>query len=88
LPLLDWLLKYTFPLESSFKDPVKANQVYTKCVKRTLAQGTTTASYYGTLHLPATNVLADVCLELGQRAYIGKVSTLSIVDGFLMGRSA
>jgi guanine deaminase len=61
-------------MESSFKDPVKAKKVYTKCVKRTLAQGTTTASYYGTIHVPATNILADVCLELGQRAYIGKVS--------------
>jgi guanine deaminase len=76
LPLLDWLLKYTFPLESSFKHLRTAKRVYAKCVKRTLAHGTTTASYYGTIHVPATNVLADVCLELGQRAYIGKVSML------------
>jgi guanine deaminase len=73
LPLLDWLQKYTFPLESSFKDPKKAKHAYTRCVKRTLAWGTTTASYYGTIHVEATNILADICQTLGQRAFIGKV---------------
>ena len=73
MPLLDWLQKYTFPLESSFKDTNKAEHVYTKCVKRTLAHGTTTASYYGTIHVEATNLLADLCQKIGQRAFIGKV---------------
>jgi guanine deaminase len=74
LPLLDWLQKYTFPLESSFKDSKKAQHVYAQCVKRTLAHGTTTASYYGTIHVDATNILADICHGIGQRAFIGKVT--------------
>jgi guanine deaminase len=70
---LDWLEKFTFPLEASFKDEDKAKLVYEKVVKRTLANGTTSASYFGTLHERATCILADTCLKLGQRAYIGKV---------------
>ncbi|KFA77213.1 hypothetical protein S40288_04575 [Stachybotrys chartarum IBT 40288] len=71
--LLDWLERYTFPLESSLKDLAKARRVYTACVRRTLAHGTTTASYYATIDVPATNLLADICLGLGQRAFVGRV---------------
>ena len=71
--LLDWLSKYTFPLESSLKDLSKARKVYTACVRRTLAHGTTTAAYYATIDVAATNLLADLCLEIGQRAFIGRV---------------
>ncbi|KAG6039162.1 hypothetical protein E4U41_003102 [Claviceps citrina] len=71
--LLDWLDKYTFPLESSLSDLAKAKQVYTACIRRTLAHGTTTAAYYATVHVPATNLLADLCLSIGQRAFVGRV---------------
>ncbi|KAF4471690.1 guanine deaminase [Fusarium albosuccineum] len=71
--LLDWLEKYTFPLESSLKDLAKARRVYTSCVRRTLANGTTTAAYFATIDVQATNLLADLCLELGQRAFVGRV---------------
>ena len=84
--LLDWLTTYTFPLESSLgnarspmyaftpsPDPLaRAHQVYTRVISRTLALGTTTASYYATIHVPATNLLADLCLKRGQRAFIGR----------------
>ncbi|KAM0273961.1 hypothetical protein ACHAQH_008081 [Verticillium albo-atrum] len=71
--LLDWLNTYTFPLESSLKDLNKARRVYTACVRRTLAHGTTTSAYYATVDVPATNLLADICLDIGQRAFIGRV---------------
>ncbi|KAF7546586.1 hypothetical protein G7Z17_g8333 [Cylindrodendrum hubeiense] len=71
--LLDWLEKYTFPLESSLKDLAKARRVYTACIRRTLANGTTTAAYYATIDVDATNLLADLCLSLGQRALVGRV---------------
>ena len=71
--LLDWLQKYTFPTESSFSDIKRAYRVYTNFVSRTLSHGTTTAAYYATIHVPATNTLADICLERGQRALIGRV---------------
>ncbi|XP_027052628.1 guanine deaminase-like isoform X2 [Pocillopora damicornis] len=38
-----------------------------------LKNGTTTASYFATIHYDATVVLCDVIAELGQRAYVGKV---------------
>ncbi|ODV87616.1 hypothetical protein CANARDRAFT_26991 [[Candida] arabinofermentans NRRL YB-2248] len=71
--LLDWLDTYTFPLESSFKSLTTASQIYSKVINRTLSNGTTTASYYATIHTEATNLLADLALQKGQRALIGKV---------------
>jgi guanine deaminase len=70
--LLDWLNTYTFPMESSLSSLPKAKTVYTRCIQRTLANGTTTASYYATIAVDSTNLLADICLNLGQRAFIGR----------------
>lgn len=72
--LLDWLNRYTFPLEASLgADPVKARRVYTRCVRRTLAHGTTAAAYFATTDVDATNLLAGICVERGQRALVGRV---------------
>ena len=55
-------------------DPLaRATKVYNRVVSRTLAHGTTTASYYATIHVEATNLLADIAFDKGQRAYIGRV---------------
>lgn len=74
LPLLKWLEKYTFPCESNFKDLNYAADVYSKSVKRHMAYGTTSCSYFGTLHLEASKLLADIVEQFGQRGFIGKVS--------------
>lgn len=85
--LLSWLDKYIFPLEASFgaesdpenqgiepKDaPHEALRIYDQVVSRTLAHGTTCASYFATIHVPATNALAALCHSHGQRAFIGRV---------------
>jgi guanine deaminase len=71
--LLDWLQRYTFPMESSFTDLKRAEAIYRNFVSRTLSHGTTTAAYYATIHVPATNLLADICLARGQRALVGRV---------------
>lgn len=71
--LLDWLQTYTFPMESSFSDLKRAEAIYRNFVSRTLSHGTTTAAYYATIHVPATNLLADICLARGQRALVGRV---------------
>ncbi|KAH9844811.1 Amidohydrolase family [Teratosphaeria destructans] len=71
--LLDWLNTYTFPLEASFHDLPKASRIYNRVVARTLSHGTTTACYFATNHVPATNLLADICLARGQRAFVGRV---------------
>ncbi|HVW70460.1 MAG TPA: guanine deaminase [Steroidobacteraceae bacterium] len=74
LPLEEWLQAYTFPLESRYADPDFAREVYESLVDGLLANGTTTAVYFGTLHLPATQILADICLRRSQRALVGRVA--------------
>jgi len=73
VPLLDWLKQYTFNYESRFNEVEFAQKVYPKVVRDTLRQGSTTVSYFATIHLEATKVLYDVCVAAGQRALIGKV---------------
>ncbi|KAG4027115.1 hypothetical protein MFRU_033g00850 [Monilinia fructicola] len=70
--LLNWLNTYTFPLESSLSSLPKAHAVYSRVIQRTLSHGTTTAAYYATIHVESTNLLADLCLQYGQRALIGR----------------
>jgi guanine deaminase len=73
-PLEDWLQAHTFPLEARFADVEFAESVYESLVDGLLANGTTTATYYASLHLPATQRLADICLRRAQRALIGRVA--------------
>lgn len=70
--ILDWLDNVTFPNEARFRDPEYARRIYASCVDGFLQQGITTASYYGSMHAEATKILADLCLEKGQRAFVGK----------------
>ncbi|KAK8042495.1 guanine deaminase [Apiospora phragmitis] len=71
--LLDWLNKYTFPMEASLAASTRARRVYGQVVRRTLSHGTTAAAYYATIDVAATNLLADLCLAAGQRAFVGRV---------------
>jgi guanine deaminase len=74
LPLEEWLQACTYPLEARYESATFAQTVYESLVDGLLANGTTTAVYFGTLHLAATQVLADVCLQRSQRALIGRVA--------------
>ncbi|KAI8330477.1 guanine deaminase [Chlamydoabsidia padenii] len=74
LPLTEWLNKYTFPCERKFQDVNWAKKVYKALVRRLLRNGTTTAVYFATIHLEATQILADTTVEYGQRALVGLVS--------------
>uniref|UniRef100_A0A8C2DFV7 Guanine deaminase n=1 Tax=Cyprinus carpio TaxID=7962 RepID=A0A8C2DFV7_CYPCA len=73
LPLLEWLNTYTFPVEAKYKDLDFANNVYTKVVRRTLKNGTTTACYFATIHTDASLLLGELADSFGQRALVGKV---------------
>lgn len=75
LPLLDWLNRYTFPLETKYSDENFAEQVYGAVVRRTLSNGTTTASYFATNHKESSLILAREVAKKGQRAFVGKVSS-------------
>ena len=74
LPLERWLQDDTFPLEARFVDTRYAAEVYDSLVTALLANGTTTALYFGSIHLPATQILAETCLRHGQRALVGRVA--------------
>lgn len=74
MPLNEWLQQRTFPLEAKYDDIDFARQSYESLVDNLLANGTTTAAYFGTVHVAATKLLADIAHDKGQRAVIGKVA--------------
>lgn len=73
MPLMKWLDTYTFPTETQMQDQAQAQDVYSKCIRRVLSHGTTTAMIYGTVHLAPNKTLADICQRKGLRSLIGKV---------------
>lgn len=73
IPLYDWLNTYTFPLESKFSDLDFAKKIYDDVVSTLLANGTTTALYFATVHKEASLLLAEICAGKGQRGLVGKV---------------
>ncbi|SES26247.1 guanine deaminase [Psychrobacillus sp. OK032] len=73
IPLYDWLNTYTFPIESKFSDLDFAKNVYEDVVSTLLANGTTTALYFATVHKEASFLLAKICSNKGQRGLVGKV---------------
>lgn len=78
LPLLEWLKDITFALESRFTGNSKeklafAREVYNKVIAKTLANGTTCASYFTTIDTETTKLFADLLVHHGQRGFVGKV---------------
>ncbi|MDI2588785.1 guanine deaminase [Psychrobacillus sp. NEAU-3TGS] len=73
IPLYDWLNTYTFPIESKFSNLEFAKTVYEEVVNTLLANGTTTALYFATVHKEASFMLAEICANKGQRGLVGKV---------------
>lgn len=73
-PLEKWLNDYTFPLEARYADVEFARRNYTELVSALLANGTTTAVYFATLHTESSVELARICLAQGQRALVGRVA--------------
>ncbi|MEK6453315.1 guanine deaminase [Caldifermentibacillus hisashii] len=73
IPLNDWLHTYTFPLEAKYSDIHFAEKVYDDLVTKLLANGTTTALYFATIHKESSLLLAEICAKKGQRGLVGKV---------------
>ncbi|KAG0144000.1 hypothetical protein CROQUDRAFT_47962 [Cronartium quercuum f. sp. fusiforme G11] len=70
--LLGWLKNVTFAEEQKYACEAYARRMFSKVVRRLLNVGTTTCSYFSSIHLSAAKVLASVCHEAGQRALVGK----------------
>lgn len=73
-PLADWLNDDTFPLEAKYEDLEYAQTIYHDLVHTLLANGTTTALFFGTIHTEANLVLARECMDQGLRSAIGRVA--------------
>jgi len=71
--LLEWLDKYTFPIEAKFKDEKYAKKAYKIFVDSLRKTFTTRAVIFATLHLEGTFILASLLEKAGIEAYVGIV---------------
>lgn len=71
--LLDWLARYTFPEEQRFADPEHAAANARFFLDELLANGTTTAVVYGTVHAASAEALFAESERRGTRMVAGKV---------------
>lgn len=70
--LMDWLERYTFPEESRLADPVVARAMASFFLDELLANGTTTAVVYGTVHAGATDEFFAESMARDTRMIAGK----------------
>lgn len=70
--LLDWLERYTFPTESRFGDPAHARAVADFFIAELLANGTTTAQVFGSVHRASVDAVFSAAEKLNLRLIAGK----------------
>lgn len=71
--LLTWLERYTFPAEAAFADPVHAAEGARFFFDEMLAQGTTTALIFGTVHPQSVDAVMAEAQGRNLRMIAGKV---------------
>nr|WP_310617761.1 guanine deaminase [Pantoea cypripedii] len=71
--LLEWLNQYTFPVESQYHCPDHAAQMSAFFLHQLLANGTTTALVFGTVHPQSVDALFGAAEQLNMRLIAGKV---------------
>lgn len=71
--LLEWLEKYTFPVERRFADPAYAAEVAEFFLDELLRNGTTTAVVFGTVHAQSVDAFFKAARRRGLRMIAGKV---------------
>lgn len=71
--LLDWLNQYAFPVEAKFRDVDHAREVASVFVDELLANGTTTALVFGTVHAHSADAIFEVAEARNMRLIAGKV---------------
>ena len=74
LELLDWLNTHTFPEEAHYVDLEYADRAYGIFADDLRRSPTTRAVVFGTLHVPATELLMDRLEATGLVTYVGKVN--------------
>ena len=73
VPLEVWLQKYTFPLEARYADVDYAREVYADLVDNLLANGTTTAAVYCSVHPQSAEAFFAESQRRNTRMIAGKV---------------
>lgn len=71
--LLEWLTTYTFPVESQYASADHAAQMSAFFLNQLLANGTTTALVFGTVHPESVEALFTAAAGLDMRLIAGKV---------------
>jgi len=71
--LLEWLERYTFPIERRFSDPVYAQDVAKFFVNELLRNGTTTSLVFATVHPTSVDAIFGAAAEKNMRLLSGKV---------------
>src|SRR5207302_7689099 len=64
---------YTYPEEARFSDPDYAAKISKAFFDELVANGTTTAVIYSSVHEQATDIAFNIARSKGVRAFIGKV---------------
>ena len=72
--LLDWLERYTFPLEARYEDAGFAQRVWKAFLTRLWAGGTLRFSAFATVHKQAAWRLMELTEQSGLRGLVGKVN--------------
>ncbi|MEL7185666.1 MAG: guanine deaminase [Pseudomonadota bacterium] len=71
--LLDWLNRYAYPAEMRFADPDYAHEVAEAFLDELLANGTTTALVFGTVHPHSADAIFEAAETRNMRLIAGKV---------------
>ncbi|MDY5021512.1 MAG: amidohydrolase family protein [Blautia sp.] len=74
LELLEWLNTMAFPEETKYADLEYAGAAYTIFAEDLKKSATTRASIFGTLHVPATELLMELLEKTGLKTLVGKVN--------------
>lgn len=72
--LMDWLDNLTFPEESRYSDIEYAKAAYADFAKVMKLGATTRVCIFGTVHVPATELLMEYMEATGLKSYVGKVN--------------
>lgn len=72
--LMDWLNNHAFPEESKYSDLEYAEKAYTDFADALKASATTRACIFGTVHVPATELLMELMEKTGLHTFVGKVN--------------
>ena len=71
--LLDWLNRYAYPAEMRLADPEYARELAAAFLDELLANGTTTALVFGTVHPHSADAIFEAAEQRNMRLIAGKV---------------